>query len=74
MLSEKIQRIMMAVMLSVILYLFNIQEMMIASVLLTGVILLVIIWAASDFCPSLWALRKVLKEKKCEHASLNSEN
>ena len=67
MLSDKIQRIMMGSMLTLILYLFNIQEAMIASYLLAAVITLVFIWAFFDFCPSLWTLKKVLKEdcKKC---------
>jgi len=62
MLSEKIQRLMMASILMFILYLFNIQETMIASYLLSGVIFLIAVWAFFDFCPSLWALKKVLKE------------
>ena len=65
MLSERIQRILMGSLLTVILYLFNIQEAMIASILLTGVISLIAIWAVFDFCPSLWALRKMFKETKC---------
>ena len=58
---------MMATMLSVVLYLFNIQEVMIASYILAGVIALIVIWAVFDFCPSLWTLKKVFKEdcKNC---------
>ncbi len=63
MLSEKIQRIMMGTVLTVILYLVNIQEIMIASYLLAAVIVLVFVWAIFDFCPSLWVLRKVFKEE-----------
>lgn len=68
MLSERIQRMMMGTMLMIILYLFNVQELVIASALLAAVIGLVFVWAVFDFCPSLWTLKKIFKEdcKKCE--------
>lgn len=69
MISEKIQRIMMATMLIVILYLVNIEELMIASYFLAAMIGLVLVWAFFDFCPSLWTLRKVLKESSCPKES-----
>jgi len=67
MISNKIQRIMMATMLSVILYLVNIQEAVIATYLLTFMIVMVTSWAIFDFCPSVWGLQKIFKEecKKC---------
>ena len=64
MLSERIQRVIMAMALMAILYLFNIEEAMVANYLLSGVIGLVVIWAIFDFCPSLWTLQKLFKEKK----------
>jgi len=63
MISEKIQRIMMATVLTIILYLFNAQELVIASYLLAGVISMIVIWAVFDFCPSLWTLKRVFKEE-----------
>lgn len=63
MLSDKIQRTMMAAMLAVILYLVNIEQIMIASYLLTAMIVLVVVWAFADFCPSIWVLRKIFKEE-----------
>jgi len=67
MISEKIQRVMMGTMLAVILYLVNVQELMIASYLLAAMIGLVFVWAFFDFCPSLWTLKKLFKEEcpKC---------
>ena len=67
MISNKIQRIMMATMLSVILYLVNIQETMIASYLLGFMIVMIVSWAIFDFCPSVWGLQKLFKEEcqKC---------
>ena len=70
MLSERIQRVMMGSLLTIILYLFNIQEVMIASYLLSGVIFLIVVWAIFDFCPSLWVLKKVFKENTFETTSL----
>jgi multisubunit Na+/H+ antiporter MnhE subunit len=67
MLSDKIQRIMMGTMLLLILVLVNSGETMIASYLLGFMIAMVYVWAFFDFCPSLWMLKKGLKEKctKC---------
>lgn len=64
MISEKIQRVMMATMLAVILYLVNVQELQYASYLLSAMISLVFVWAIFDFCPSLWTLKKVFKEEQ----------
>ena len=74
MLSARIQRVMMGTLLTIILYLFNIQEAMIASYLLSGVIFLIAVWAIFDFCPSLWVLKRVLKEEECKHMSLSRES
>ena len=63
MISDRIQRTMMGIMLTVILYLVNIQELMIASYLLTFMVVMVFSWAIFDFCPSTWGLRKILKEE-----------
>ncbi|MDF1882014.1 phosphoribosylaminoimidazole synthetase [Sulfurimonas sp. MAG313] len=62
MLSERIQRMMMGTILVAVLFLFNYQETMIASILLIGMIGLIYVWAIFDFCPSLWFLGKVFKE------------
>ncbi|HIC44416.1 MAG TPA: phosphoribosylaminoimidazole synthetase [Sulfurimonas sp.] len=74
MISEKIQRIMMVMALTISLYLFNIEETMIASYILSGVIFLVCLWAIFDFCPSLWALRKIFKETKCKPIPISRGN
>jgi len=68
MISERIQRMMMGTLLTVILYLMNIEEVMMASYLLAAMIVLVFVWAIFDFCPSIWALKKMFKEdcKECK--------
>ncbi len=67
MISERLQRVMMGIMLMIILYLYNTQEMALANYLMGFMIGMISIWAVFDFCPSLWTFKKVFKEecKKC---------
>ncbi|MEA1916990.1 MAG: phosphoribosylaminoimidazole synthetase [Campylobacterota bacterium] len=62
--AERIQRFLMAIVLTVTMVLFAQGEMMIAMILQTFVILMVVVWALTDFCPSLWFFGKVFG--KCE--------
>jgi len=63
--AERIHRLMMAFMVGVSMFLFlNGTLMLIASTLQAFIILMIIIWAIFDFCPSLWMLKKVLKPCK----------
>lgn len=57
--AEKIQRFLMAAVLTIALFLFADGEMLYAMILQTLVIVMVIVWALFDFCPSLWIFRKV---------------
>lgn len=57
--AEKIQRFLMAIMLTVILVLFTTGYVQIAVVLQTLVIVMVVVWAFTDFCPSLWLFKKI---------------
>ena len=63
MLSEKLQRTMMAFMMSLSLALFYTGSAQIASALLGFIIIMTIAWAITDFCPSIWFFSKLLKEK-----------
>jgi uncharacterized membrane protein len=63
MLSEKLQRTMMAFMMSLSLALFYTGSTQIASALLGFIIIMTIAWAITDFCPSIWLFSKLLKEK-----------
>lgn len=58
--AEKVQRIMMAIVLSIsaILWVMSVNEW--ALLLQAFVIVMVVIWAITDFCPSLWVLKKFL--------------
>lgn len=64
MLSEKIQRTMMAFMLSMVWVLYYTGSPEVASVILGFVIIMILAWAVTDFCPSLWFLSRLFNEKK----------
>lgn len=57
--AEKLQRLMMAAVLVVAYYLMSIGSIY-GSILLGFVIAMVVIWAITDFCPSIWALTKLV--------------
>ncbi|WP_295055629.1 phosphoribosylaminoimidazole synthetase [Sulfuricurvum sp.] len=57
--AEKIQRFLMAAVLTIALFLFADGEMLYAMILQTLVIVMVIVWALFDFCPSLWIFKRV---------------
>ncbi|MDD5717604.1 MAG: phosphoribosylaminoimidazole synthetase [Sulfuricurvum sp.] len=51
--AEKIQRFLMAIVLTATMLLFAGNQLIYAMILQTLVILMLIVWALSDFCPSL---------------------
>ncbi len=57
---ERLQRIMMAIMLSLIVVLFFSGFIKVAVVLQAIVIAMLLIWAITNFCPSIWVLRKIV--------------
>jgi hypothetical protein len=57
--AERIQRFLMAIVLTVALFLFASNQMLYAMIIQTLVIVMVIVWALFDFCPSLWFFGKV---------------
>ncbi len=57
--AEKIQRFLMAIVLTVALFLFASNQMLYAMIIQTLVIVMVIGWAIFDFCPSLWLFKKI---------------
>jgi len=56
--AEKIQRFLMATVLTLSMLLFAIGEMQYAFTLQSFVIVMVLAWAFTDFCPSIWFFRK----------------
>jgi hypothetical protein len=57
--AEKIQRFLMAIVLTIAMVLFATGQMQLAVIVQTLVIVMVIVWAFTDFCPSLWVFKKV---------------
>lgn len=57
--AERIQRFLMAIVLTVALVLFASNQMLYAMIIQTLVIVMVIVWAIFDFCPSLWVFGKI---------------
>ena len=57
--AEKIQRFLMGIVLTIAMVLFAAGETGYGVILQTFVILMVVIWAFTDFCPSLWVFKKL---------------
>jgi hypothetical protein len=57
--AEKMQRFLMGIVLTLCMVLFMLEMNQIAVVLQTFVILMVMVWAFTDFCPSLWLFTKI---------------
>ncbi|MDD2838476.1 MAG: phosphoribosylaminoimidazole synthetase [Sulfuricurvum sp.] len=57
--AERIQRFLMAIVLTVAMVLFAKGLMLYALIIQTFVIAMVVIWALTDFCPSIWMFRKI---------------
>ncbi|MDD3770197.1 MAG: phosphoribosylaminoimidazole synthetase [Sulfuricurvum sp.] len=57
--AEKIQRFLMAIVLTVAMVLFMNGQLQWAVIIQTFVILMVLVWALTDFCPSIWMFRKI---------------
>jgi len=64
--AEKIQRLMMAAMIALASFLL-IQASIWGVVLMGFIILMIVVWAITDFCPSIWMLGKIVGHcKKCD--------
>ncbi len=56
--AERLQRILMAVVIGVVIVLFNSGYMLFGNILGGFVILMILAWAFSNFCPSIWIFEK----------------
>lgn len=63
--AEKLQRLLMATVLLVAFYFMSIGSI-IGVVLQLFVITMIIVWAATDFCPSIWTFSKIFGNCKSE--------
>jgi multisubunit Na+/H+ antiporter MnhE subunit len=58
---EKIQRLMMATVLSISFYCLTIPSLNSIGLFFLGfVIVMIVVWAITDFCPSIWILGKFM--------------
>lgn len=57
--AERIQRVMLSVMLMLSFYLISISNAF-GMAILAFVIVMVLVWAITDFCPSIYILRKII--------------
>ena len=63
---ERVQRILTAIVLIIILGLFGTGYFKLAVILQTFVIVMILVWAVTNFCPSIWILRKIIPPCKWE--------
>lgn len=57
--AERIQRFLMAMVLTGTMVLFMTGYAQIAVILQSFIVVIIVIWALADFCPSLWAFKKL---------------
>jgi len=56
--AEKLQRLMMAGVIALAWFLISMGSVY-GSLLLGFVVVMIVVWAITDFCPSIWVLSKV---------------
>ncbi len=56
--AEKLQRLMMAGVIALSWFLISIGSVY-GSILLGFVVVMIVVWAITDFCPSIWVLSKL---------------
>jgi len=57
--AERIQRFLMAMVLTGTMVLFMTGYTQIAVILQSFIVVIIVIWALADFCPSLWVFKKL---------------
>ncbi len=67
--AEKIHRILIAIMLGFVMMFAGLQMIKLAFLLQFFIMIMLLIWAFTDFCPSLYVLKKVLPSCDCKEAS-----
>ncbi len=58
--AERAQRMLMAIMLGLVMMLAGLQMFKLAFLLQLFIMIMLLIWAWTNFCPSLYILRKIL--------------
>lgn len=57
--AERLQRVLMAIVLCLAFYLISVQNSF-GMLILGFVIVMVFVWAITDFCPSIWIFKKLI--------------
>jgi hypothetical protein len=56
--AERMQRIVMAIMIMLTMYLVSVANPL--GIVLTGfIVVMILIWAVTNFCPSIWMFEKI---------------
>lgn len=64
--AEKLQRLMMAIVVLIAYFLISIGSPY-GTALLLFVVVMIVLWAITDFCPSIWLLTKLFGHCKNYH-------
>ena len=69
--AQRVQRLLMAIMLGLVLLLASTGMTQLAVVLQIFIIVMIVVWALTNFCPSIWFFQKVLGDCDFEKKSNN---
>jgi len=68
--AQRVQRVLMAIMLGVVMGFAGSGMMAVAFVLQLFIMIMLVIWAVTNFCPSIWMLEKAIG--KCDFKKSNN--
>jgi len=69
--AQRVQRVLMAIMLGIVMGLAGSGMLAAAFVLQLFIMIMLIIWAVTNFCPSIWLLEKTIG--KCDFEKSSDE-
>jgi hypothetical protein len=69
--AQRVQRLLMAIMLGLVLMLAATGMTQLAFILQVFIMIMIIVWAFTNFCPSIWFFQKVLGDCDFEKKSSN---
>ena len=69
--AQRVQRVLMAIMLGLVMGLAGSGMMAAAFVLQLFIMVMLIVWAVTNFCPSIWMLEKLIG--KCDFEKADNE-
>ncbi len=57
--AERIHRFLMAIVLTAVMVIFALSETGLGVALMSIIIFFMVVWALTDWCPSLWVFKKI---------------